>query len=216
MVGLSRSKRLPATWRRAWRRRRHRRATRATGGSASSVASSSRRRSCLQCRSSRRLTSRLAGTRRSSRELQRLLHDYAGRPTPVYFAANLTPHAGGRTDLPEEGRPAPRRRAQDQQHHRAGPPGEEDGQRADHRRDRGRAARSRHGHGLRGPWPKGGGLHGPEDIERQKLNVFRMKLLGAEVHPRGERFENAQGRDKRGASGTGSRMSGRPTTFSAR
>src|SRR5438093_6316101 len=24
---------------------------------------------------------------------------------------------------------------------------------------------------------------GAEDIERQKLNVFRMKLLGAEVHP---------------------------------
>ena len=31
--------------------------------------------------------------------------------------------------------------------------------------------------------PKGRGLHGSEDIERQKLNVFRMKLLGAEVHP---------------------------------
>jgi len=28
-------------------------------------------------------------------ELQRLLHDFAGRPTPVYLAANLTAHAGG-------------------------------------------------------------------------------------------------------------------------
>src|SRR5947209_1420489 len=28
-------------------------------------------------------------------ELQRLLHDYAGRPTPLYFAASLTEHAGG-------------------------------------------------------------------------------------------------------------------------
>ena len=28
-------------------------------------------------------------------ELQRLLRDYAGRPTPVYLAANLTTQAGG-------------------------------------------------------------------------------------------------------------------------
>ncbi|HEV2389160.1 MAG TPA: hypothetical protein VGS04_00400, partial [Nitrososphaerales archaeon] len=28
-------------------------------------------------------------------ELERLLHEFAGRPTPVYFAANLTSFAGG-------------------------------------------------------------------------------------------------------------------------
>ena len=28
-------------------------------------------------------------------ELRRLLHEFAGRPTPVYLAANLTAHAGG-------------------------------------------------------------------------------------------------------------------------
>src|SRR5262245_59141826 len=38
---------------------------------------------------------KLASRRRFRRELDELLHDYAGRPTPLYFAANLTAELGG-------------------------------------------------------------------------------------------------------------------------
>ena len=39
---------------------------------------------------------------------------------------------------------------------------------------------------------------GEEDVRRQALNVFRMKLLGAEVRPVGVRLAHAEGRDQRG------------------
>ena len=39
---------------------------------------------------------------------------------------------------------------------------------------------------------------GEEDIQRQSLNVFRMKLLGAEVRPVTAGSAHAQGRDQRG------------------
>ena len=52
-------------------------------------------------------------------------------------------------DLPQARRPEPHRRPQDQQRDRPGDAGPADGQDARHRRDRRRAARRRHGHGLR-------------------------------------------------------------------
>ena len=39
---------------------------------------------------------------------------------------------------------------------------------------------------------------GAEDMERQALNVFRMRLLGAEVVPRRRRQPDAERRHQRG------------------
>ena len=44
---------------------------------------------------------------------------------------------------------------------------------------------------------------GATDVERQQPNVFRMKLLGAEVRPRHLRRRHAEGRDERGAARLG-------------
>ena len=44
---------------------------------------------------------------------------------------------------------------------------------------------------------------GAVDVERQKPNVFRMKMLGAEVRAGAVRLEDAQGRDERGAARLG-------------
>ena len=57
---------------------------------------------------------------------------------------------------------------------------------------------------------------GAVDMDRQALNVFRMRLLGAEVVPVESRLPHAQGRGQRRAAGLGGRRRGRPTTASAR
>ena len=44
---------------------------------------------------------------------------------------------------------------------------------------------------------------GAEDVERQALNVFRMKLLGARVIPVDSRQPHAQGRDRTRRCATG-------------
>ena len=130
-------------------------------------------RAYLAARKDRRFMARLAG----------LLADYAGRPTPLYFAARLTEHCGGariylkREDLCHTGA---------------------------------HKINNVLGQGLlteRMKKPRiiaetGAGQHGvatatvaallglecdvymgAEDVERQSLNVFRMKLLGARVVP---------------------------------
>ena len=116
-------------------------------------------------------------------ELNALLKDYAGRPTPLYFASRLTKHCGGakiyikREDLTHTGA---------------------------------HKINNALGQGLlakrlgkqRVVAETGAGQHGvaaatvcavldmecvvymgEEDVQRQSLNVFRMKLLGAEVRP---------------------------------
>ena len=57
------------------------------------------------------------------RELDGLLRDFAGRPTPLYLAERLTAEARRGEGLPEARGPAPHRSAQDQQRPRADPPG---------------------------------------------------------------------------------------------
>ena len=103
----------------------------------------------------------------------------AGPPRSI-FAARLTARRGGakiylkREDLLHTGATRSTTRS-DRRCWRA------DGQAADHRRDRRRPARRGHG--------DGGALFGLEcvvymgevDMARQALNVFRMRLLGAEV-----------------------------------
>src|SRR5438034_6691177 len=115
-------------------------------------------------------------------ELDQLLRDYAGRPTPLFFANRLTEHCGGgriylkREDLLHTGA---------------------------HKINNtiGQALLARRLHKTRLIAETGAGQHGvatatvaalfgmrceifmgAEDVRRQALNVFRMKLLGAEVH----------------------------------
>ncbi len=115
--------------------------------------------------------------------LARLLKDYAGRPTPLYFASKLTDHCGGAKILIKR---------EDLAHTGA------------------HKINNALGQGLlakkmgkdRVVAETGAGQHGvavatvcallgqtcvvymgEEDIRRQSMNVFRMKLLGAEVRP---------------------------------
>jgi tryptophan synthase beta chain len=117
------------------------------------------------------------------RQLADLLHDYAGRPTPLYFARRLTEHVGGarlyfkREDLCHTG-----------------------AHKINNVLGQGLlAVRMRKGRLIA---ETGAGQHGvatataaallglecevymgSEDVERQALNVFRMRLLGARVIP---------------------------------
>jgi len=115
-------------------------------------------------------------------ELQKLLHDYAGRPTPLYHAANLSKKLGCKVYLKRE----------DLLHGGA------------HKINNtlGQALLCKHMKKDRLIAETGAGQHGfataiagalmgiktevhmgREDVERQKFNVFRMKLLGAEIRP---------------------------------
>ena len=116
-------------------------------------------------------------------ELTGLLKNYAGRPTPLYFAGNMTKKAGGakiylkREDLLHGGA------------HKIN-------------NTLGQGLLAKKMGKTRIIAETGAGQHGvatamacaalglksevymgTEDVERQKLNVFRMKLLGTEVHP---------------------------------
>jgi tryptophan synthase beta chain len=115
-------------------------------------------------------------------ELGRLLADYAGRPTPLYLASNLTRHSGGakvylkREDLLHSGaHKINNTLGQALLAKRMGKP-------------RVIAETGAGQHGVATAMAcavlglKAEVYMGSEDIERQKLNVFRMKLLGAEVH----------------------------------
>ncbi|MGH9918711.1 MAG: tryptophan synthase subunit beta [Nitrososphaerales archaeon] len=116
-------------------------------------------------------------------ELGRLLHEFAGRPTPVYFAANLTSYAGGaRIYLKRE----------DLLHGGAHKINNTIGQALLAKRMGKHRIIAETGAGQHGVATamacaalglKAEVYMGTEDIERQKLNVFRMKLLGAQVRP---------------------------------
>src|SRR5579864_3181446 len=118
-----------------------------------------------------------------NKELDYYLREYAGRPTPLYFAKNLTEKIGGakiylkREDLLHGGA------------HKIN-------------NTLGQALLAKKMKKKRIIAETGAGQHGVatamacaalglpaeiymggEDIERQKLNVYRMKLLGAKVHP---------------------------------
>ena len=57
---------------------------------------------------------------------------------------------------------------------------------------------------------------GAVDVERQKPNVLRMKMLGAEVRARAVRLADAEGRDERGAARLGHQRRTTRSTASAR
>ncbi|MGH9929052.1 MAG: tryptophan synthase subunit beta [Pyrinomonadaceae bacterium] len=114
-------------------------------------------------------------------ELATLLRDYAGRPTPLFYAARLTEHAGGaRIYLKRE----------DLLHTGAHKINNTLGQVLLARRMGKRRVIAETGAGQHGVATATGcalfGLDcvvymGSEDMRRQALNVFRMNLLGAEV-----------------------------------
>ena len=132
------------------------------------------------------LTRAYAAARRDPRfrrRLRELLRDYAGRPTPLYFAARLSEHCGGaRIYLKRE----------DLCHTGAHKINNVLGQALLAVRMKKRRLIAETGAGQHGVATATAaallGLEcdvymGTEDIERQALNVFRMRLLGARVIP---------------------------------
>jgi tryptophan synthase beta chain len=121
--------------------------------------------------------------RRFQARLAALLRDYAGRPTPLYFAARLTEHAGGaRIYLKRE----------DLCHTGAHKINNVLGQGLLTERMKKKRVIAETGAGQHGVATATIaallGLQcevymGAEDVERQALNVFRMKLLGTRVIP---------------------------------
>jgi len=117
------------------------------------------------------------------RELESLLRDYAGRPTPLYFAENLSQRLGGariylkREDLAHTGsHKINNALGQGLLAKRMGKP-----------RVVAETGAGQHGVAAATVCAMLGlecvVYMGEEDIARQALNVFRMKLLGAEVIP---------------------------------
>jgi tryptophan synthase beta chain len=116
-------------------------------------------------------------------ELQHLLRRYAGRPTPLYFARRLTDHLGGaRLYIKRE----------DLLHTGAHKINNCLGQALIARRMGKRRIIAETGAGQHGVATatvcalfgfQGVVYMGEEDMRRQRLNVFRMRLLGAEVVP---------------------------------
>lgn len=116
-------------------------------------------------------------------ELHHYLTKYAGRPTPLYFAKNLTEHAGGARILLKR---------EDLLHGGAHKTNNTLGQallakRMGKKRVIAETGAGQHGVGTAIACAMLGlpaeVYMGSKDVERQKLNVFRMELLGAKVHP---------------------------------
>jgi len=116
-------------------------------------------------------------------EFEALSRDYSGRPTPLYFAERLTEHSGGaRIFLKRE----------DLAHTGAHKINNALGQgllarRMGKRRIIAETGAGQHGVAAAAVCAKLGleciVYMGEEDVRRQSLNVFRMKLMGAEVRP---------------------------------
>ena len=122
-------------------------------------------------------------------ELDALLHNYAGRPTPLYFAENLSKRLSG---VGQDGRPSVRiyLKREDLAHTGAHKINNALGQgllarRLGKQRVIAETGAGQHGVATATVCAMLGQecivYMGAEDVRRQALNVFRMKLLGAEV-----------------------------------
>ncbi|MFQ4145625.1 tryptophan synthase subunit beta [Chlorogloeopsis sp. ULAP02] len=121
-------------------------------------------------------------------ELQQLLHDYVGRPTPLYFAERLTAHYA----RPDGTGPQIYLKREDLNHTGAHKINNALGQvllakRMGKQRIIAETGAGQHGVATATVCARFGlqcviymGVH---DMERQALNVFRMRLMGAEVRP---------------------------------
>lgn len=117
------------------------------------------------------------------RELNYYLERFAGRPTPLYYATNLTEKLGG---------PKIYLKREDLAHGGAHKINNTIGQGLLAKKMGKRRVIAETGAGQHGVATamacaalglKAEVYMGTEDMERQRLNVFRMRLLGAEVHP---------------------------------
>ena len=117
------------------------------------------------------------------KELSYYLTEYAGRPTPLYFAKNLTEYAGGAKIFLKR---------EDLLHGGAHKTNNTLGQgllakKMGKKRIIAETGAGQHGVGTAIACAVLGlnaeVYMGAKDVERQKLNVFRMELLGAKVHP---------------------------------
>jgi tryptophan synthase beta chain len=118
-----------------------------------------------------------------NKELDYYLSEYAGRPTPLYYAENLTRKVGGaKIYLKRE----------DLAHGGAHKINNTLGQALLAKRMRKKRVIAETGAGQHGVATaiacaalglKAEVYMGSEDMKRQRLNVFRMRLLGAKVHP---------------------------------
>ena len=142
--------------------------------------------------------------------LRELLRHYAGRPTPLYFAARLSEQYGG-LGFSSSARISVTRaptRSTTFSARRCSP--------ARMGKERLIAETGAGQHGVATATAAAlFGLAcevymGDEDIERQALNVFRMRLLGGRVHPRAAGEPDVEGRHQRGAPGLGDQ---RATTY---
>ncbi len=130
-------------------------------------------------------------------ELADLLRNYAGRPTPLYFAKRLSRNPGRRGHLPEARRPAAHRRAQDQQLPGAGSAGAAHGQEAHYRRDgRGPAWRG-DGDGVRAVRLGLHGLHGRGRHAPAAPQRVPHAPAGRQGGRRDQRQPHPEGRDQR-------------------
>ena len=151
---------------------------------------------------------RPAPTPPSRPSFDRFLEHYVGRPSPLYFAERLTEHLGGAKIYFKR----------DELNHTGA-----------HKINNvmGQILLARRMGKTRIIAETGAGQHGVAtatacarfglqcivymgevDIERQKPNVFRMKLLGAEVHPGAVGLAHAEGRAERGAARLGRQCRG--------
>jgi len=117
------------------------------------------------------------------KELEYYLSEYAGRPTPLYYAENLSKKLGG---------PKIYLKREDLLHGGAHKMNNTLGQALLAKKLGKKRVIAETGAGQHGVATamacavlglKAEIYMGTEDVKRQKLNVFRMKLLGAEVHP---------------------------------
>ena len=130
-------------------------------------------------------------------ELEDLLANYAGRPTPLYSRQAAERNPGRRADLHQARRPAAHRRAQNQQLPRAGAARAAHGQAAHHRRDRRGPARRRNGYGLRAVRPRMHRLHGRRGHAAAAPERVSHAAAGREGRRRRYRQPDAQGRHQR-------------------
>lgn len=117
------------------------------------------------------------------KELEYYLREYAGRPTPLYYAENLSKKLGG---------PKIYLKREDLLHGGAHKMNNTLGQALLAKKLGKKRVIAETGAGQHGVATamacavlglKAEVFMGTEDVKRQRLNVFRMKLLGAEVHP---------------------------------
>ena len=139
-----------------------------------------------------------APTRRSRREFDDYLTHYVGRPSPLYFAERLTRQAGG-ADI--------YLKREDLNHTGAHKINNAIGQALLARRMGKTRVIAETGAGQHGVATATAGAlfglqctvyMGEEDVRRQKLNVFHMRAMGAEVVPGHGRHADAPRRDQRG------------------